>query len=214
MSISSPSAAGGRRVPVQERSERRVAALLGHAAALIAAVGYEAATMTEIAARAGASIGAVYQYFPNKEAIVLALREQYGAEMESRWAGIETDLGRLDAAELSARIISLMVEFSDQRPAFFPVLNAPVSIRSDSPVKQRIRERFARMFRLKNPGLSRDGSLRMANVIIQTIRGLNFLRSEAKPRDRQPVEAEYTALMVGYLRGRLETPAARRRTAQ
>jgi AcrR family transcriptional regulator len=48
-------------------------------------VGYEAATMTEIANRAGASIGTVYQYFPNKEALVQALRNQHFAEMIHRW---------------------------------------------------------------------------------------------------------------------------------
>jgi AcrR family transcriptional regulator len=209
MSKPSPLPAAGRRVPVQERSERRVATFLGHAAALIAEAGYAAATMTEIAQRAGASIGAVYQYFPNKEAIVRALRNRYGEEMESRWALIETDMNRLDAAGLSARIVDLMVEFADQRPAFFPLLSAPVNIPSDSPVRQRIRERFARMFRMKNPGLSKEESLRIANVTLQTIRGLNILLSEARPRDRAAVEAEYKTLIVGYLGNRLETQASK-----
>ena len=73
-----------RRAPQQERGERRVAQLLDAAASLLAEVGYDAATMTEIADRAKASIGTVYQYFPNKPAIVLALRSQYVAEMEER----------------------------------------------------------------------------------------------------------------------------------
>jgi AcrR family transcriptional regulator len=72
-----------RRIPQQERGARRVAQLLEAAAAELAQVGYDAATMTAIAERAGASIGAVYQYFPNKEAIVLALRAAYGNEMEA-----------------------------------------------------------------------------------------------------------------------------------
>jgi AcrR family transcriptional regulator len=203
MSTPSPSGAG-RRVPVQRRSERRVAAFLDQAAALIADVGYEAATMTEIAKRSGASIGAVYQYFPNKEAMVRALRDQYGEEMESRWAVLENDLGRLDAARLSERIVMLMVDFADQRPAFFPLFNAPVSSPHDSPVRQRIRERFARMFRIKNPKLSQEESRRIANVTLQTIRGLNALRSEARPKERRAVEVEYQALIATYLSSRLE----------
>lgn len=76
-----------RRVPQQDRGERRVAEVLEAAAATIAEVGYEAATMTEVAERAGASIGILYQYFhfPNKEATMRALRQQYGDEMEARW---------------------------------------------------------------------------------------------------------------------------------
>ena len=73
MSTPSLSRRVSRRVPVQDRSERRVASLLSHAEAVLAKVGYEATTMTEIAARAKASIGSVYQYFPNKEAITAAL---------------------------------------------------------------------------------------------------------------------------------------------
>src|ERR1700728_2782568 len=89
MSIPSLSQSPGRRVPVQQRSERRVATFVGHVANLIAEVGYEAATMTEIAKRAGTSIGAVYQYFPNKEAMVLALRERYSMEMDQEWSNME-----------------------------------------------------------------------------------------------------------------------------
>src|ERR1700748_846009 len=74
----------GRRIPQQERGERRVAQLLAAAEDVIARNGYAAATMTEISECAGASIGAVYQYFPNKEAIVRSLRSQYGNEMEAR----------------------------------------------------------------------------------------------------------------------------------
>ena len=74
-----------RRVPRQERAEQRVAELLDAAASELAEVGYDAATMKAIAIRAGASIGAAYQYFPNKEALVSALRERYAIEMEKRW---------------------------------------------------------------------------------------------------------------------------------
>jgi len=66
-----------RRAPQQERGERRLAQVLEAAASLFAEVGYDAATMTEVADRANASIGTVYQYFSNKPAIVLALRSKY-----------------------------------------------------------------------------------------------------------------------------------------
>jgi AcrR family transcriptional regulator len=63
-----------RRIPQQERGGRRVRELLEAGASEFAEVGYDAATMKAIAKRAGASIGAVYQYFPNKESVVSALR--------------------------------------------------------------------------------------------------------------------------------------------
>ena len=51
----------------RRRGRERVAALLAAAATVFAERGYEAATMTEVAARAGASIGSLYQFFPTKE---------------------------------------------------------------------------------------------------------------------------------------------------
>ena len=61
------------RAPKRERGKQRVAALMDSGAAVIAERGYGAATMTEIAARAGASIGSLYQFFPSKEVLADAL---------------------------------------------------------------------------------------------------------------------------------------------
>ena len=55
--------------PQQERSSRRLASFLDAAAELFAEVGYEATTMTAIAERSGSSIGALYNYFPDKQAV-------------------------------------------------------------------------------------------------------------------------------------------------
>jgi AcrR family transcriptional regulator len=89
-----------RRIPQQDRGERRVAEVLAAAASVIAEVGYEAATMTAMAERAGASIGALYQYFPNKEAIARALRQQYGDEIEARWIPLTAQGARLSISQL------------------------------------------------------------------------------------------------------------------
>lgn len=62
-----------RKRPVQERSRQTVRAILEAGAQVLEQVGYAAATTDRIAARAGVSIGTLYQYFPNKDAIVLSL---------------------------------------------------------------------------------------------------------------------------------------------
>ena len=73
-----------RRIPRQPRGRRRVSQLLDAAATVISSVGYDAATMTAIAAKAGAPIGSLYQFFPNKEAITHALRTEYGKHYEAK----------------------------------------------------------------------------------------------------------------------------------
>jgi AcrR family transcriptional regulator len=59
-----------RNEPVQARSTARLTSLLDAAAAAIDAVGFERLTTAMVAERAGASIGTVYRYFPDRIAVL------------------------------------------------------------------------------------------------------------------------------------------------
>ena len=75
------SKSGGRqepiRAPQQQRSQQRVAQIFEACKQLIAEKGCAALKMSDIAATADISIGSIYQYFPNKRAIVAALATHY-----------------------------------------------------------------------------------------------------------------------------------------
>jgi len=62
-----------RNEPVQARSTARLAALLDAAAQVIDEIGYERLTTAMVAERAGASIGTVYRYFPDRIAVLQSL---------------------------------------------------------------------------------------------------------------------------------------------
>ena len=62
-----------RKVPRQRRSRATVDAILDACAEEISRVGYHALTTHRIAARAGASVGTLYQYFPNRDAVAGAV---------------------------------------------------------------------------------------------------------------------------------------------
>lgn len=62
-----------RNEPVQARSTARLTALLDAAAAAVQELGYERLTTAMVAERAGASIGTVYRYFPDRIAVLQAL---------------------------------------------------------------------------------------------------------------------------------------------
>lgn len=62
-----------RRRPVQERSAKRVERMLDACAELIAEFGYDGTTTTLIAERAGVAVGSLYQFFPDKRAVVQSL---------------------------------------------------------------------------------------------------------------------------------------------
>src|ERR1700721_3332846 len=85
MRMSSHLSNAARRAPQRDRSTRRVAAFLEAGDSLFAELGFEGATMTAIADRAGSSIGALYSYFPDKKTLAMALLDIYAAKIEQHW---------------------------------------------------------------------------------------------------------------------------------
>ena len=71
-----PSTAKPRKQPLQSRSKETFGAILEATARILEAEGLEAANTNAIAARAGVSIGSLYQYFPDKAAIFAELIRQ------------------------------------------------------------------------------------------------------------------------------------------
>jgi AcrR family transcriptional regulator len=66
-----------RRQPSQKRAQETVNAILGAVIRLLKRGGTSAITTNRIAEAAGVSIGSVYQYFPDKRAIFIALHERH-----------------------------------------------------------------------------------------------------------------------------------------
>src|SRR3974390_2228618 len=89
------------RTPKRARGKQRVAELLQAAAAVFAEKGYEAATMTEIAERAGAAIGSLYQFFPSKEALAEALFDRFAERWAASFACVEERAPGRSARELA-----------------------------------------------------------------------------------------------------------------
>ena len=81
----------GRAKPKQKRGEQRVAAILNAASEVFAEVGYDDATTIMIAARVDTSIGSLYQFFANKEAILKALVERYVERASAVFAAIDVE---------------------------------------------------------------------------------------------------------------------------
>lgn len=118
----SSSAAEQRRRPRQQRSRATVAFVLEAAAQLFAAEGYEAVTTNAVAARAGVSIGTVYQYFPNKDGLVLAL---LGEHLDDAAALITERLGAVpwvQAADAVEALVRLAVEHNARNPQLTALL--------------------------------------------------------------------------------------------
>lgn len=97
-----------RKSPSQERSRRTVERILDAAARIFHEQGYVAATTNDIADEADVSIGSLYQYFPNKDALLVTLTERH---LASTTAGLIERLGDLGAEAGFEAIITSVVEF-------------------------------------------------------------------------------------------------------
>ena len=185
--------------PQQERSERRLAAFLDAAATLFAQVGYEAATMTAVAERSGSSIGALYNYFPDKQAIALTLLNQYGEEAEAHWKPLMEQAAKFSHQEFANLFIERITELVRHRPAYLSLVAAPVRLHRPLAAKKALSAKIANAFRAKNPSLSDEQSILAAKVVLQMVKGLMTLYAEAEPRGKDLVVDEFKKVLTSYL---------------
>jgi AcrR family transcriptional regulator len=114
-----PKDAKNRRSPTGERGRQRRDLILDTAADLLATGGVEAINTNALADRAKISVGSVYQYFSNKEAILTALGERYMQQLSSNTvAALQQDMSGLDFAAIVDRTIDPMIAFERRYPAF------------------------------------------------------------------------------------------------
>ena len=201
MRVPSTLSSSVRIAPQQERSSRRLAGFLNAAAELFVEVGYEAATMTAIAERSGSSIGALYNYFPDKQAIALTLLNQYALELVRHWKPLmeHADKDNLSAREFAELFTERITELVRQRPAYLRLLSAPIHLRRDPAAKRALRIMIANAFRVRNRSLSEERSVLAANVSLQMVGGMMTLYAEAEPKGRDLVVNEFKKALTLYL---------------
>lgn len=103
-----------RKRPRQARAQATWEALVEAAAQLLAQDGLARLTTNAVAARAGVSIGSLYQYFPNRDALMLALIERQQAQQA---AALASAFARLPAADLRASVALLIRAAMEQQRA-------------------------------------------------------------------------------------------------
>ena len=106
-----------RRVPQQSRSRRRVEAILDATARAVVQRGVDAVGTRLIAVEAGVPVASLYQYFADKDEILLALVERDIAEMDRRLAERLPGHGST-VRELVETTMATFVEVYLERPAF------------------------------------------------------------------------------------------------
>lgn len=182
-----------------------MAELIEAAESVIAETGYETATMSAIAERAGAPIGSLYQFFPSKAAITQALRTAYGKKFEETFAPLAEEAKCLDLRPFVSRLIDLAIRFTDSHPAFPALLDAPRTTRALPAIRSLIRERFAGFFLARRPRMPKGKALQLATVTMQIVKALNLLYIEQPPEERRRFVQEFKVVLYSYLKVRIES---------
>jgi AcrR family transcriptional regulator len=189
----------------QARGLARIAAVLDAAEAVIAEAGYAGATTNAIAARAGMSPGSLYQFFRNKDEILDALVERYYEQLGSVWAShLGDETAQLPLEEFVERLLSALIGFKTERPAFWSVLygspNSDHLAEKANQLHERAAGRIAALLMLRKPGLDPGRAHLLASMSIATGKATMPMVMEAEPADRPAMLAEVKAILLGYLR--------------
>jgi len=193
-----------RRKPSQERSRDRVERILDATAALLSEMPVDKITTAAIAEKAGVPIGSVYQYFPNKLAVLAQLARRVMAEVDMKTASlIAEDFGVLPWDQAIDRAIDATMQGYSEQPGYVQLLLSLRPTPEFGAITDESNERVAAMLAL-HPALQavipKD---RIELVTRAAIRAVNSLQdwalSEKDPELANDIIGEMKTLLKGYL---------------
>lgn len=191
--------------PLQSRSSLRIATFLDAAAEILAQVGYDALTMTAVAERAGASIGALYRWFPDKATLAQELRNRYGTELEALLAELFGEAPNRTVPEFAAALIDEMARFTQERPAWLALLGTTPRPSRTPEARRGLRESFASVFQAYAPHLTAEQAFLVANVSLEIVKGLAATFRHATEIEREGLTRQFKIALTLYLSEALGT---------
>jgi len=127
-----------RKQPRQARSTELVAAILEAAVQVLAKEGAQRFTTARVAEKAGVSVGSVYQYFPNKAAILFRLQSDEWRQTTGMLRGILEDLDTPPLERLRA-LVHAFVDSECEEAQMRTALNDAAPLYRDAPEAQEAR---------------------------------------------------------------------------
>jgi len=195
MSIEAPIA----KAPKRARGVQRVAELLDASAALFAENGYETTTMTQIAIRAGASIGSLYQFFPSKEVLAEALFARYVERVTSMLEDLAKRAPGLSPQGLAGRLVDLMLNVRKDRDST-AALSGSVSgiVERRQSLRGANRRQIVAILRAANPKLREKAAAEAAAMIGHVLKLVPMLAKEQEDGG-QPLVAQVRRMLAAYI---------------
>jgi AcrR family transcriptional regulator len=196
---------GQAKAPQRARGHARVAALLEAAGTEFADKGYDAATMTAIASRAGASIGSLYQFFPTKDRIAGALLESYLNILAETFHKLRGDAPSLDVSLLASRLTRTFVKFRATHPAFAVLVETyNYALPRTMSIRESLRREIESVLAEVAPHLAPAEIAVRAAVIQQIMKAAVAVNGDTSIASRKAVMDELEGLMRHYLQDEIQ----------
>ncbi|CAD6511841.1 TetR/AcrR family transcriptional regulator [Paraburkholderia metrosideri] len=189
-----------RKSPVQRRSAQTVEAILEAAARILEAHGLNGYTTNAVAERAGVSIGSLYQYFPNRDALTVALIERETAQL---MADVEA-AALLDGSHDSVQaMVQASVAHQMRRPELARIIDfeerrLPLGER-DQRVADTIHAMLVNALTVKAGAPELDDASQVAHDLLAIVHGMVDYAGERSERDAAVLEVRVMRAVDGYV---------------
>jgi len=198
-------------VPTQDRGRARVEAILDAAEIAFAETGYDNATTEAIAQRAGASIGSLYQFFPNKRALFEAVSTRYLGRVREHFEGTLTaalpDMPWEDVLDMS---IDASWAMASSSPAFSAIwLQGRVTkqlLDAGYALNRLFADRTEQVLLRYAPTMPKKRRALLATMIVETVSGMLFAAVRMIPASTsQEIIVETKRMLRAYVRDVIAT---------
>ena len=193
-----------RKSPVQARSTASVNAILEATIQVLLDVGKEQLTTTRVAHRAGVSVGTLYQYFPNKSALLqAALRNHLESVAEALEKVCQEERGS-PLPQMVTRIVNTFLEakMKDLKTslALYSVSSDVDGLRIAKEAGARVNKAILSMLATAPQPLGKDPQL-VASMIQGAMGGVSrrLLESPSPEKQYQPLSEELVLMIRAYL---------------
>lgn len=193
-----------RKAPRQARAEETVTSIIEAAAQVLEANGFEGFNTNAVSRRAGVSIGSLYQYFPGKDALMLALIQRGSRQFlddaaialskRSGKAALEHLVGAAVRQQLQRPMLARLLDVAEGRPAL-----------RDEAANPELEALCVKVVERAAPALSDPGTA--AADVFAIIRGMVDAAGERGEHDLEYLEQRVRTAVFGYLR-----PGRKKRT--
>lgn len=178
--------------------------ILSAAARVLVKHGYDDTSTNRIAEVAGVSVGSLYQYFPNKEAIVAALIERHDGEMWSTFVQMSAACAERSIAEGTPVVLDALFAAHLIEPALHRVLHEQVprvgKLSRLRETNRKARELVAGLLRLRRDEIDVVDIDAAAFVIVESVEALIHQSIELPDIDTDAIKREAVTLVLRYLR--------------